>query len=147
MTDVPSQMFKEFFLPRYSLPSSQVFWKCRAFFKSQLLSQSRSGHRYGRLTRCPYSQVRMKFQLMNRSFVTFCSPFHLFCHFTSLKVPFLSNNTSIKPFFIFRVGFFSNDLIPARTELCYDYGYSEGNVDGKSRKCLCGSINCRKVLY
>lgn len=46
-----------------------------------------------------------------------------------------------------RVAFFSADAIPAKVELCYDYGYYEGNVEGKSRKCLCGAIGCRNVLY
>lgn len=46
-----------------------------------------------------------------------------------------------------RVAFFANDFIPANTELCYDYGYFQGNVAGKHRECLCGADNCRKVLY
>jgi histone-lysine N-methyltransferase SETDB1 len=46
-----------------------------------------------------------------------------------------------------RVAFFTSDFIPANLELCYDYGYLHGNVDGKSRKCLCGADSCRKVLY
>jgi len=46
-----------------------------------------------------------------------------------------------------RLAFFANEFIPAYTELCYDYGYLAGNVEGKSRKCLCESINCRKTWY
>jgi len=46
-----------------------------------------------------------------------------------------------------RVAFFANDHIPANTELCYDYGYFPGNVDGKHRTCLCNAPNCRKTLY
>ncbi len=47
----------------------------------------------------------------------------------------------------FRIAFFSADLIPAGTELCYDYGYFPGNVDGKHRACLCGAEYCRQILY
>eukprot|EP00596_Hydrurales_sp_CCMP1899_P002583 CAMPEP_0119048148 /NCGR_PEP_ID=MMETSP1177-20130426/57314_1 /TAXON_ID=2985 /ORGANISM="Ochromonas sp, Strain CCMP1899" /LENGTH=268 /DNA_ID=CAMNT_0007023671 /DNA_START=878 /DNA_END=1684 /DNA_ORIENTATION=+ len=46
-----------------------------------------------------------------------------------------------------RVAFFTSDFIPAKLELCYDYGYLHGNVDGKSRKCLCGAEKCRDILY
>ena len=52
----------------------------------------------------------------------------------SLKVEALKNGTAI-------------DHIPANTELCYDYGYFPGNVEGKHRACLCGALNCRKTLY
>ena len=50
-------------------------------------------------------------------------------------------------FLFVRVAFFSADAIPALTELCYDYGYYEWNVEGKSRICLCGAESCRNVLY
>lgn len=46
-----------------------------------------------------------------------------------------------------RVAFFTKDTIYANTELCYDYGYRPGNVEGKHRPCLCGAVNCRKTLY
>eukprot|EP00981_Chlorochromonas_danica_P001676 scaffold369_cov177-Ochromonas_danica.AAC.9 len=46
-----------------------------------------------------------------------------------------------------RVAFFANDFIPANTELCYDYGYLPGLVEGKHRPCLCGAPNCRKTWY
>lgn len=46
-----------------------------------------------------------------------------------------------------RIAFFSNSHIPALTELCYDYGYFPGNVEGKHRRCLCGAAACRRVLY
>lgn len=46
-----------------------------------------------------------------------------------------------------RVAFFANQFIKAKTELCYDYGYYPGNVADKSKPCLCGAYNCRKVWY
>jgi hypothetical protein len=46
-----------------------------------------------------------------------------------------------------RVAFFAAEFIPAYSELCYDYGYQPGNVDGKHKECLCGSSRCRKVWY
>jgi len=46
-----------------------------------------------------------------------------------------------------RIAFFSGEFIKAGTELSYDYGYLEGNVQGKGRDCLCGSDECRRVLY
>ena len=46
-----------------------------------------------------------------------------------------------------RVAFFTAEDVPKMTELCYDYGYFEGNVDGKHRKCLCGAVGCRKRMY
>lgn len=46
-----------------------------------------------------------------------------------------------------RVAFFANSLIKAGTELCYDYGYFTGYVEGKHRTCLCGAANCRKEMY
>lgn len=70
------------------------------------------------------------------SLVFFTSSF--FCIFYLTRT-FLFNDN--------RVAFFSADAIPAKVELCYDYGYYEGNVEGKSRKCLCGAIGCRNVLY
>jgi SET domain-containing protein len=48
---------------------------------------------------------------------------------------------------LYRTAFFANDFIKAGTELCYDYGYFSGNVEGKTRACLCGSDNCRKRMY
>ena len=49
--------------------------------------------------------------------------------------------------FICRVAFFTSCSVKAGTELCYDYGYASGNVEGKHRECLCGSYNCRKQMY
>jgi hypothetical protein len=46
-----------------------------------------------------------------------------------------------------RVSFFTNCNVKAGMELCYDYGYVAGNVEGKHRECLCGSEDCRKVMY
>eukprot|EP01033_Poteriospumella_lacustris_P008112 gene8112-5840_t len=46
-----------------------------------------------------------------------------------------------------RVAFFTNDHIPANTELSYDYGYFAGNVAGRHRECLCGAEVCRKTWY
>lgn len=46
-----------------------------------------------------------------------------------------------------RIAFFAADFIPARTELCYDYGYFPGNVEGKAKACLCGTADCRKKMY
>lgn len=46
-----------------------------------------------------------------------------------------------------RVAFFTNCYIPKGTELCYDYGYFQGNVAGKHQKCLCGATNCRDYMY
>jgi hypothetical protein len=48
---------------------------------------------------------------------------------------------------LYRVAFFANSFIPAGTELCYDYGYFEGNVEGKHQACLCKAEKCRKVMY
>lgn len=45
------------------------------------------------------------------------------------------------------MAFFATEFIKAGTELCYDYGYFTGNVEGKSRACLCGADNCRKRMY
>ena len=64
-----------------------------------------------------------------------------------LSIPLLSYIFFLFLFTNIRVAFFSADAIPAKVELCYDYGYYEGNVEGKSRKCLCGAIGCRNVLY
>ena len=50
-------------------------------------------------------------------------------------------------FFFARLAFFASEFIKANTELCYDYGYLSGNVEGKSRQCLCGSDQCRKRMY
>eukprot|EP01035_Chromulina_nebulosa_P029846 gene29846-39601_t len=46
-----------------------------------------------------------------------------------------------------RLAFFASEFIPAKTELCYDYGYHAGYVEGKSRQCLCGAEQCRKNWY
>lgn len=48
---------------------------------------------------------------------------------------------------LYRIAFFTNDLIPISNELCYDYGYMEGNVEDRKLACLCGSDDCRKNLY
>lgn len=51
------------------------------------------------------------------------------------------------------VMFFACEPIPAWTELAYDYGYKVDSVQDKDTgdfmrlKCLCGSRNCRKMLY
>ncbi|RYH05210.1 SET domain-containing protein-lysine N-methyltransferase [archaeon] len=47
----------------------------------------------------------------------------------------------------YRVAFFSNDKIPAGTELCYDYGYKLGYVEGKSKICMCGAPSCQRSWY
>jgi SET domain-containing protein len=46
-----------------------------------------------------------------------------------------------------RLAFFATEFIKANTELCYDYGYLAGNVEGKSRKCLCDAEHCRQRMY
>ncbi|CAM9276571.1 unnamed protein product, partial [Ectocarpus fasciculatus] len=46
-----------------------------------------------------------------------------------------------------RVALFTSQVVPAGEELCYDYGYFQGNVEGKHRKCLCGSEKCRGNMY
>jgi len=46
-----------------------------------------------------------------------------------------------------RVAFFANGDIEPMTELCYDYGYSEGKVEGREKiKCLCGAPNCTTIF-
>ena len=37
-------------------------------------------------------------------------------------------------------------LIPAYSQLFWDYNYIIGSVEGKAVKCLCGSTNCRGRL-
>uniref|UniRef100_A0A915AMP9 Histone-lysine N-methyltransferase n=2 Tax=Parascaris univalens TaxID=6257 RepID=A0A915AMP9_PARUN len=44
------------------------------------------------------------------------------------------------------IAFFTTKYVPAGTELCWDYGYTEGAVAGKKMRCLCGSRSCRKRL-
>ncbi|VDK51927.1 unnamed protein product [Anisakis simplex] len=44
------------------------------------------------------------------------------------------------------IAFFTTKYVAAGTELCWDYGYTEGAVAGKKMRCLCGSKNCRKRL-
>ena len=46
-----------------------------------------------------------------------------------------------------RTAFFTTCFVKANTELCWDYEYSVGNVEGKSKKCLCGADNCKKRWY
>ncbi|CAG9536768.1 unnamed protein product [Cercopithifilaria johnstoni] len=44
------------------------------------------------------------------------------------------------------IAFFTTTKISAGSELFWDYGYSEGAVDGKQLECFCGSRFCRKRL-
>uniref|UniRef100_A0A0N5ACV2 Histone-lysine N-methyltransferase n=1 Tax=Syphacia muris TaxID=451379 RepID=A0A0N5ACV2_9BILA len=44
------------------------------------------------------------------------------------------------------ISFFTTKSVKAGEELCWDYGYTEGTVAGKSLRCLCGSKRCRKRL-
>ncbi|KAM3723209.1 Histone-lysine N-methyltransferase met-2 [Dirofilaria immitis] len=44
------------------------------------------------------------------------------------------------------IAFFTTTRISAGSELFWDYGYSEGAVDGKQLECFCGSRFCRKRL-
>ncbi|VDK77404.1 unnamed protein product [Onchocerca ochengi] len=44
------------------------------------------------------------------------------------------------------IAFFTTTKISAGSELFWDYGYSEGTVDGKKLECFCGSRFCRKRL-
>ena len=44
------------------------------------------------------------------------------------------------------VAFFASKYIRAGNELCWDYGYVVGQVDGKELSCNCGSGNCKKRL-
>ncbi|EJD74846.1 pre-SET domain-containing protein family protein [Loa loa] len=44
------------------------------------------------------------------------------------------------------IAFFTTTKISAGSELFWDYGYSEGTVDGKQLECFCGSRTCRKRL-
>jgi histone-lysine N-methyltransferase SETDB1 len=36
--------------------------------------------------------------------------------------------------------------IPAGTELCYDYNYMVGSVEGKEIQCRCGAEQCKGRL-
>lgn len=42
--------------------------------------------------------------------------------------------------------YFASTIIPAGTELVYDYGYEIGSVDGKILHCYCKSKNCKGRL-
>ena len=44
-----------------------------------------------------------------------------------------------------RIAFFTLRDIQPLEELTYDYGYAD--VPGKTVPCLCGSWNCKKLLY
>ncbi|VDN01400.1 unnamed protein product [Thelazia callipaeda] len=44
------------------------------------------------------------------------------------------------------IAFFTTTKVSAGSELFWDYGYSEGTVDGKQLECFCGSRFCRKRL-
>ncbi|XP_019852999.1 PREDICTED: histone-lysine N-methyltransferase SETDB1-B-like isoform X1 [Amphimedon queenslandica] len=44
------------------------------------------------------------------------------------------------------VAFFAQSLIPAYSQLFWDYNYIIGSVEGKAVKCMCGSSNCRGRL-
>ncbi|CAL8122560.1 unnamed protein product [Orchesella dallaii] len=44
------------------------------------------------------------------------------------------------------LAFFTNKIIKAGTELCWDYNYEVGSVPNKSLICYCGSKDCRKQL-
>ncbi len=46
-----------------------------------------------------------------------------------------------------RLAFFASGNIKAGDELTWDYGYTKGQVSGKSHPCFCGAENCRGVLY
>jgi histone-lysine N-methyltransferase SETDB1 len=44
------------------------------------------------------------------------------------------------------LAFFAKSYIKAGTELCWDYGYQAGSVEGKELYCNCGSASCRGRL-
>jgi hypothetical protein len=45
------------------------------------------------------------------------------------------------------MGIFTLHELPPMTELTYDYGYVEGQVEGKTLQCNCGEAECRGALY
>jgi hypothetical protein len=46
-----------------------------------------------------------------------------------------------------RLAFFASTDIKAGSELTWDYGYTKGQVHGKSHPCFCGADKCRRILY
>ncbi|KAL3317912.1 SET domain bifurcated [Cichlidogyrus casuarinus] len=45
-----------------------------------------------------------------------------------------------------KISFFAMRNIEAGEELCWDYSYAVGSVEGKELYCYCGSTNCRRRL-
>ena len=46
-----------------------------------------------------------------------------------------------------RLAFFASSSIKKGEELTWDYGYTKGQVKGKTHPCFCGAKKCRHVMY